>query len=420
MANKDPVKVGVLYSQTGVTSAIESSQRLGTLLAIEEINDHGGIDGREIVDIEYDAASDPYHFRHLAERLVAIDNVNVIFGCYMSSTRKAVTPIVEKYNRILFYATLYEGFEFSNNIIYTGAAPNQNSVQLADFMMSMFGGQVYLVGSDYIYPYESNRIMSDLVHQRPDGSIVAQRYVPLNAGSKDFESIVAEIKELQPDFIFSTVVGDATQHLYRAYAEAGLDPKSMPIASLTTSEVEVAQMGAAAAAGHFTAAPYFTSIDSAENHRVLQRFRARFGDEIRPNACWEAAYFQVHLFANAMRGAGTDSVPVLMPQILESDFLRRRGGCASSRPIITPTCTHELGGLIRRASLRSCVHRRMRLCLTLIWSRIHWATGHLPSRPCRIDGTAKDIDAFYHARHTRGATDFARPPFTACMCISPA
>lgn len=325
MANKDPLKVGALYSRTGVTSAIESSQRLGTLLAIEEINDHGGIDGRELVAIEYDPASDPSQFRHLAERLVAIDNVNVIFGCYMSSTRKAVTPIVEKYNRILFYATLYEGFEFSNNIIYTGAAPNQNSVQLADFMMSMFGGRVYLVGSDYIYPYESNRIMSDLVRQRPGGSIVAQRYVPLNASPKDFEGIVAEIKELRPDFIFSTVVGNATQHFYRAYAEAGLDPKSMPVASLTTSEVEVSQMGAAVAAGHFTAAPYFASIDSAENHRVLNRFRTRFGDETRPNACWEAAYFQVYLFANAMRSAGTDSVPVLMPQILESEFLAPQG-----------------------------------------------------------------------------------------------
>jgi len=325
MANKDPLKVGALYSRTGVTSAIESSQRLGTLLAIEEINDHGGIDGRELVAIEYDPASDPSQFRHLAERLVAIDNVNVIFGCYMSSTLKAVTPIVEKYNRILFYATLYEGFEFSNNIIYTGAAPNQNSVQLADFMMSMFGGRVYLVGSDYIYPYESNRIMSDLVRQRPGGSIVAQRYVPLNASPKDFEGIVSEIKELRPDFIFSTVVGNATQHFYRAYAEAGLDPKSMPVASLTTSEVEVSQMGAAVAAGHFTAAPYFASIDSAENHRVLNRFRTRFGDETRPNACWEAAYFQVYLFANAMRSAGTDSVPVLMPQILESEFLAPQG-----------------------------------------------------------------------------------------------
>ncbi len=325
MAHTDPVKVGVLYSQTGATSAIESSQRLGTLLAIEEINDSGGIDGREIVAVEYDPASDPRQFRVLAERLVAIDNVNVIFGCYMSSTRKAVMPVVERYNRILFYATLYEGFEFSNNIIYTGAAPNQNSVQLADFMMSSFGGRVYLVGSDYIYPYESNRIMSDLVNQRPGGSVVAQRYVPLDARRQDFDVIAAEIRDLQPDFIFSTVVGNATQHMYQAYSEAGLNPKKMPIASLTTSEVEVAQMGAQAAAGHFTSAPYFASIDTPENLRVLERFRKRFGDEVRPNACWEAAYFQVHMFANALRATGTDLVPVLMPQLLGSEFAAPQG-----------------------------------------------------------------------------------------------
>jgi len=325
MTNTDPVKVGVLYSQTGATSAIESSQRLGTLMAIEEINEAGGINGREMVAIQYDPESNVFQFRTLAERLVAIDNVNVIFGCYMSSARKAVIPVVEKYNRILFYATLYEGFEFSNNIIYTGAAPNQNSVQLADYMMSSFGGRVYLIGSDYIYPYESNRIMSDLVNQRPGGSVVAQRYVPLDAGPRDFDAIVSEIQEMQPDFIFSTVVGNATQHLYRAYADAGLNPKTMPIASLTTSEVEVAQMGAPVAAGHFTAAPYFSSIDTPENQRVIDRFRARFGDEVRPNACWEAAYFQVHMFANAMHATGTDLVPALMPQLLGTEFVAPQG-----------------------------------------------------------------------------------------------
>jgi len=325
MANTDPVKIGVLYSKTGATSAIESSQRLGTLLAIEEINETGGIDGRELQAIEYDPASNPMQFRTLAERLVASDGVQVIFGCYMSSTRKAVIPVVEKYNRLLFYSTLYEGFEFSNNIIYTGAAPNQNSVQLADFMMSSFGGRVYLVGSDYIYPYESNRIMSDLVNQRPAGVTLAQRYVPVDAGPQHFAEIIDEIRALQPDFIFSTVVGNATQHFYRAYAEAGLSPKKMPIASLTTSEVEVAQMGAAAAAGHFTAAPYFATIDSPENQRVVGRFRERFGDAVQPNACWEAAYFQLHMFANAMRATGSDVVPVLMPALLGSEFAAPQG-----------------------------------------------------------------------------------------------
>ncbi len=325
MANKDPVKVGVLYSETGVTSAIESSQLLGTLLAIEDINDAGGIDGRELVPVRYNPASNPHMFRVLAERLVTHDNVNTIFGCYMSSARKAVIPIVERHNRLLFYATLYEGFEFSNNIIYTGAAPNQNSVQLADFMMSYFGGRVFLVGSDYIYPYESNRIMSDLVKQRPNGATVAQRYVPVDVGPKGFDDIVQEIKAMQPDFIFSTVVGNATQHFYRAYAEAGLNPKQMPIASLTTSEVEVAQMGAAAAAGHFTAAPYFESIDCPENLQLLERFLSRFSDSAHPNACWEAAYFQVRLFANAMQNTGTDMTSILLPNLLGSDFLAPQG-----------------------------------------------------------------------------------------------
>jgi len=325
MANKDPVKVGVLYSETGVTSAIESSQLQGTLLAIDEINERGGIDGRELCAVRYDPQSDPQQFRALAEKLVTTDNINVIFGCYMSSTRKAVIPVVERYNRILFYATLYEGFEFSNNLIYTGAAPNQNSVQLADFMMSSFGGRVYMVGSDYIYPYESNRIMSDLVSQRPGGERVARRYVPVNAGPGDFNEIIDDIKNKQPDFIFSTVVGNATQHLYKAFAEAGLDPKNMPIASLTTSEVEVAQMGAAAAAGHFTAAPYFQSIDTEANHACLENISKRYGDKAVPNACWEAAYFQVHLFANAMRAAGSDQIDALMPKLLGSEFMAPQG-----------------------------------------------------------------------------------------------
>ena len=325
MSQTEPIKVGILYSETGVTSGIESSQLLGTLFAIEEINQSGGINGREITPVRYDPQSYPTRYRALAERLVSIDNVKVIFGCYMSNTRKAVIPVVERWNRILFYATLYEGFEFSNNLIYTGAAPNQNSVQLADFMMATFGARVYLVGSDYIYPYESNRIMTDLVMQRQGGETLGKRYVPLDATERDFTSVIADIKAQQPDFIFSTVVGDSTKHFYRAYAEAGLDPKKMPIASLTTCEVEVAQMGASVAAGHFTSSPYFQSIDSPANHACLAKFRSHFGEQAEPNASWEAAYFQVHLFANAMRAAGSDDIDALMPELLGAEFLAPQG-----------------------------------------------------------------------------------------------
>lgn len=320
MANTDPIKVGVLYSETGVTSSIELSQRFGTLFAIDQINEAGGVNGREIVPVFYDPRSEPARYATLAERLITADHVNVIFGCYMSSTRKAVIPVVERWNRLLFYSTLYEGFEFSEHLVYTGAAPNQNSVQLAEFMTSTFGPRVYLVGSNYIYPYESNRIMADLVSQCPGGAKVGERYVPLNATARDFDDVLADIRSVQPDFIFSTVVGNATQNFYRAYAEAGFDAAKIPIGSLTTTEVEIAQMGASVAEGHYTSAPYFQSIGSEANRVCLARFREQFGDVVAPNACWEAAYFQVHLFANAMAKSGSHEIDALLPMLLGSTF----------------------------------------------------------------------------------------------------
>lgn len=320
MANTDPVKVGVLYSETGATSSIESSQRFGTLFAIDQINEAGGVNGREIVPVLYDPYSEPSRYAALAEHLITADKVRVIFGCYMSSTRKAVIPVVERWNGLLCYSTLYEGFEFSDHLLYTGAAPNQNSVQLAEFMTSTFGPRVYLIGSNYIYPYESNRIMADLVSQCPGGAKVGERYVPLEATVSDFDDVLAEIRNVQPDFIFSTVVGNATQNFYRAYAEAGFDPTKMPIGSLTTSEVEIAQMGATVAEGHYTSAPYFQSIASEANRSCLTRFRRRYGDVAAPNACWEAAYFQVNLFANAVRETGSDEINSLLPALLGSTF----------------------------------------------------------------------------------------------------
>lgn len=320
MVDRDPVRVGVLFSSTGVTSTIGLSQLHGALLAIDEINEAGGINGRELVPVHYDAQSNPQRYAQLAEQLILQDKVNVIFGCYMSSSRKAVIPVIEKWNKLLFYPTLYEGFEYSANVIYTGAAPNQNSVQLAEFMTANFGARVYLIGSDYIYPYESNRIMGELVMQRQGSEKLAERYVALDATEKDFADIMDDVRQKRPDFIFSTVVGDSTAALYRAYADAGFDPKSMPIGSLTTSEAEISQMEKGLATGHYTSAPYFQSIESAANQRCLQSLRRRLGERCVPNLCWEASYFQLHIFANAMRQSRSDDIAELMPHVLGSEF----------------------------------------------------------------------------------------------------
>jgi branched-chain amino acid transport system substrate-binding protein len=317
--NKSPWRVGVLFSQTGVTSAVEQSQLNATLLAIAEINAAGGVLDRPIEPVIYDPASDPKQFRALAERLLQVDRIRLLFGCYMSSTRKAVLPVVESHRGLLFYPTLYEGFEYSRHCIYTGAAPNQNSLQLAKFLLSTYGNRFLLVGSNYIYPYESNRLMADFVVQGR-GEVLDEIYVPLAAGREDFEKVISRIKKTSPDVIFSTVVGKGTSVLYESYRNAGFDPTKMPIASLTTSEAEVAEMHQEAAEGHITAAPFFETSASSSARRFVSSFKEKYGADAPVTAAAEAAYFQVHLAMRALARCGSDDPERVLNELRDSEF----------------------------------------------------------------------------------------------------
>lgn len=312
-------RVGVLFSQSGATQTIERTQLNATLLAIDEINSAGGVLGRPIEPVIHDPGSDPKKSRSFAERLFQVDRVKLLFGCYMSSTRKAVLPVVEAHRGLLFYPTLYEGFEYSRHCIYTGAAPNQNSIQLAKFLLSTYGNRFLFVGSNYIYPYESNRLMADLVLQGK-GKVLDEVYVPLYPEAKDFEKVIGRIRKTSPDVIFSTVVGSGTSNFYKAYRAAGFDPTRLPIASLTTSEAEVAEIGSEAAEGHITAAPFFETLSSPAAKRFVGRFKDRYGADAPVTAAAEAAYFQVHLAMQAVAKCGSDDPDQVLINLRDAEF----------------------------------------------------------------------------------------------------
>jgi len=320
----EPWRVGVLFSTTGFMAVIEETQLRGTLLAIDELNAAGGIDGREIMPVLYNPASETSAFGHYAKRLMVTDDITTIFGCYTSSSRKAVLPVVERLNGLLWYPTLYEGFEFSPNVIYTGAAPNQNSVALCRFLIANYGLRFYFVGSDYIYPRESNRIMRGIIRSN-GGEVAGERYVGLRAKPADFLPIMRDIQELRPDVIFSTVVGDATAALYQACADAGLDPKTTPIASLTTTEAEIRAMGFDVGEGHITAAPYFQGSGGEHDASFISRYKKRYGEDEPTNMCVEAAYFQVHIFAKALEATNSMDTDILRPMVLGSSLNAPQG-----------------------------------------------------------------------------------------------
>ena len=312
-----PIRVGVLFSQSGVTAVVEQTQRNAVTMAIDEVNAAGGIDGRPIVAEYADPRSDPKKYREAAQAMVDA-GIRILFGCYMSSTRKAVLPVVEQAGALLFYPTLYEGFEFSPNCFYGGASPNQNSIWLARYLMQTYGPDFYLIGSNYVFPYESNRIMRDFI-ETEGGRVHQERYVPLAPSDDDLARAIDEIARQPRVTVLSTVVGDGTARLYRAYREAGLDPDVTPIGSLTTGEPEVALMGGALAEGHYTAAPYFETVKTEANRAFLRRYRGRFGAHAPVSACTEAAYVQVHMMAIAARNA-SDNVDDLRTALGVTEF----------------------------------------------------------------------------------------------------
>lgn len=327
-------RVGVLFSSTGFMAVIEETQLRGTLLAIDEINAGGGVNGRELVPVIYDPASESAAFGRYAKRLMVEDQVSTIFGCYTSSSRKAVLPVVERLNGLLWYPTLYEGFEFSPNVIYTGAAPNQNSVALCRYLMDHFGPRFFFVGSDYIYPRESNRIMRELLRAN-GGEVVGETYLGLRARQRDFLPVIRDIRRQKPDVIFSTIVGDSTIHLYQSYADVGFDPKVMPIASLTTTEAEIRAMGFDVGEGHVTAAPYFEGVSGPSNSSFVALYKKRYGADEPTNMCVEAAYFQVHIFAKALEQTNSIDTDLLRSMVLGSTFEAPQG-----RVSINATCSH--------------------------------------------------------------------------------
>ncbi len=308
---KTPVSIGFLYSSTGVTSAVETNQRNAALLAIEEINQSGGLLGEELLFSGNDTSSNPAQFRAEAERLIVEDKVEALFGCYMSSCRKAVLPTISDHKTMLFYPTHYEGFEYANGCIYSGSAPNQNAKWLADFMAQNYGSRYFFVGSNYVFPYEINSLMRDLLSNR-GAEVVDEVYVPLAITKKDIDDVIARIKQSGPVIIFSTMVGEGAVDFYKAYDKAGFDRTQSPICSVTAGELEMAAIGKDAAEGNIKVAPYFSVIQNDANRRFVSRFRERFGEDTPLCAESEAAYFQVKLFAEAVKQVGTTERETLM------------------------------------------------------------------------------------------------------------
>jgi len=276
-----------------------------TLMAIDEINAKGGVLGRHLEAIVMDGQSDPEVFAEHARTLIQEKNVDVIFGSWTSASRKAVKPIVEEFDNLLFYPVQYEGLETSPNIVYTGATPNQQITPTVRWGVTNFGQRAFLVGSDYIFPRTANLIIKKQLSALKSQT-VGEYYIPL--GGKNVSELMKVIKASDADFILNTINGDSNITFFEQLQEHNI---AIPVISFSLAEDEVQLIDADAITGHYSAWSYFQSIDSDSNRQFVNAFKNKYGQHRTTNASMQAGYLGVHLWKQAVNYAqSTDPAQV--------------------------------------------------------------------------------------------------------------
>ena len=298
------IKVGILHSLSGTMAISETTVVDAEMMAIDEINAAGGVLGQQIIPIQEDGASDWPTFAEKATKLIDQDNVSTVFGCWTSASRKAVLPVFESKNHMLWYPVQYEGQECSQNVFYTGATPNQQIEPAVDWLLENRGQEFFLVGSDYVFPRTANTIIKEQLAAK-GGTVAGEDYIPL--GDTEVTPIIAKIKAAMPNggVIFNSLNGDTNVAFFKQLQSAGLGPDNYPVMSVSVAEEEVKQIGPEYLQGHYASWNYYQTVETPQNDEFVSNFKAKYGDDRVTNDPMESAYIMVYLWKQAVEQAGT-------------------------------------------------------------------------------------------------------------------
>lgn len=296
----DTVKVGVLHSLSGTMAISEVSLRDAELMAIEEINAKGGVLGKQIEPVIEDGASDWPTFAEKAKKLLQKDEVATVFGGWTSASRKAMLPVFEQNNGLLWYPVQYEGMESSPNIFYTGATTNQQIVPSVTWLLENKGKSFFLIGSDYVFPRTANKEIKAQL-EAEGGTLVGEEYTPL--GHTDYSTLISKIKEEKPEVIYNTLNGDSNVAFFKQLKDAGITADDMTVLSVSIAEEEIRGIGTDILTGHYAAWNYFQTTDTPENEKFVAAYKEAYGDDRVTGDPIEAAYNAVYLWAAAVEKA---------------------------------------------------------------------------------------------------------------------
>ncbi len=303
----DAVTVGILHSVTGTMAISETGSVEAEKLAISQINEMGGVLGRKIKIIQEDGASDWPTFAEKAKKLLVNDKCAAVFGCWTSASRKAVLPVFEQYNGMLYYPTFYEGLEQSKNVIYTGQEATQQILAGLNWLdKEKKAKSYYLIGSDYIWPRTSNKIARKHIENVLKQTVVGEDYFPL--GHTQFNSVINKIKLKKPDVIYTEVVGGSNVAFYKQLKAAGVDLNKQVLMTISVTEDEIEGIGGENIAGAYACMKYFESLKNPNNEKFVAAFKKMWGEKTVIGDVTQAAYLGPWLWKLTVEKAGSFDV----------------------------------------------------------------------------------------------------------------
>jgi urea transport system substrate-binding protein len=315
----DTVKVGILHSLTGTMAISETGAQEAEKLAIKQINETGGILGRQIEIIQEDGASDWPTFAEKSRKLLVNDHVAAVFGCWTSASRKAALPVFEQQNGLLYYPTFYEGLEQSHNVIYTGQEATQQILAGLDWVAKEKGAKTYyLIGSDYIWPRTSMKIARKHIENVLGGKVVGEEYKPL--GDTQFGSVINKIRLKKPDVIFAAVVGGSNVAWFKQLNAAGITGDKQTLLTISVTEDEVLGIGGENLVGFYSVMKYFQSLDNDNNKAFVKAFKEMHGEDSVIGDVTQAAYLGPWLWKAAVEKAGSFDVDKVVAASEEGDI----------------------------------------------------------------------------------------------------
>ncbi len=336
LAQEDTIKIGVLHSLSGTMAISETTLKDTVLMLVDQQNAKGGLLGKKLEAVVVDPASDWPLFAEKARELLTVNDVDVIFGCWTSVSRKSVLPVIEELNGLLFYPVQYEGEESSKNVFYTGAAPNQQAIPAVDYFLEELGVEKFaLLGTDYVYPRTTNNILESYLQQKGIAkSDIFVNYTPF--GHSDWSKIVADVKALGADGkkvgVISTINGDANIGFYKELAAAGISAEDIPVVAFSVGEEELSGLDTSNLVGHLAAWNYFQSAESPENEAFIAEWKARMGEKRVTNDPMEATYIGFNMWVNAVTAAGTTDVDPVAKEMIGQKFPNLTGSEAEMLP----------------------------------------------------------------------------------------